>query len=140
MVSLAALFLLLCFGNASAQVATNTSDPCLLTGKSSTPFFINSAGFVQVITGVPNKRIFVCSMVFSGSASSGFNINFAGFASACTSGFTLLGSLRPGNDVVVAAGDGSGTQFTVPANSNFCIELGGATPLESSGWVTYVQQ
>ena len=138
--SFALLFLLLCIGSAPAQTAS-TSDPCLLTAKSSTPFFVQGGGFQQVIPGVPNKRILVCSVVFYGHAISGFNINFAGFNSSCTSGFALLGSLFTSSDVVVNAGSGSSTQFMVPTSNNFCIELGGVgPPLQSGGWITYVYQ
>jgi hypothetical protein len=79
-------------------------------------------------------------VVFSGSASSGFNINFAGSSAGCNSGFTFLGSLFANNDTVVSTGGGTSTQFTVPASGSFCIELGGATPVQSSGWVVYVQR
>jgi hypothetical protein len=140
MVSLAALFLLLCASSAPAQTAASLSDPCLATGKSSQPFFLQGGGFQQVITGSANKRIYVCGVVFYGQGVSQFAINFAGFSSTCTSGFTLLGILRSTNDTVVTAGGGSSTQFTVPASSNLCIELGGVLPLESGGWITYVQQ
>jgi hypothetical protein len=139
--SLALLFLLLCVGSASAQTASSASDPCLVTAKSSTPFFLQGGGFQQVIQGVPNKRILVCSVVFYGHATSGFNISFAGSNSSCTSGFTFFGSLFTSNDVAVNAGTGSSTQFTVPTSNNFCIELGGVgPPLESGGWITYVYQ
>lgn len=99
--SLALLFLLLCVGSASAQTASSASDPCLVTAKSSTPFFLQGGGFQQVIQGVPNKRILVCSVVFYGHATSGFNISFAGSNSSCTSGFTFFGSLFTSNDVVL---------------------------------------
>jgi hypothetical protein len=119
-------------------------DPCALAVKSSTPFSINTGGFQQVIAGVTAKRIFVCNVVFSGSSgntTAKFNISFAGGSSGCSSGFTQLGGLFTNNNAVVSAGGGSSTQFTVPVNDNFCIELGGATPgLRSSGWVVFVQQ
>jgi hypothetical protein len=115
-------------------------DPCALAVKRSTPFSITTGGFQQVIAGVTGQRIFVCNLVFTGSASSGFNISFAGYSSGCSSGFTFLGGFFTNNNAVVSAGGGSSTQFTVPANDNFCIELGGATPLRSSGWVVYVRQ
>lgn len=130
----------LLLGLALPTAVYGVQDPCNLAVKSSTQFFINTGNFQQVIAGVPNKQIFVCSMVFSGSASQGFNISFAGSASSCSSGFTVLGVLRMNNDTVVSAGGGSSTQFTVPANNSFCIELGGVTPLEAEGWVTYVQR
>jgi hypothetical protein len=113
-------------------------DPCYIGQKSSAEFFINTGNFQKVIAGVQKKQIFVCNIVFYGSASAGFNISFAGSSSNCQSGFTILGVLRVLNDTVVSAGGGSSTQFTVPSNNSFCIELGGSTPLESGGWVTYV--
>jgi hypothetical protein len=138
--SLAAL-VLLCMSLASVSAAQTGPriDPCSVAQKSSTTFFIQTGNFQEVIAGVPGKQIFICSLVFSGSATSGFNIGFAGSSSSCNSGFTILGTLRAQNDAVVSAGGGSSTQFTAPVSNSFCIELGGVTPLESSGWVTYVQ-
>lgn len=121
-----------------AQTHDRTTDPCSSTRKNSTPFFLSSGDFHKIIAGVPNRRIFICNVVFSGSASEGFNINFAGISSSGT-GFTVLGSLFAANNVVVAAGGGNSTQFTVPLNEDFSIELGGNTPLQASGWVSYVR-
>jgi hypothetical protein len=116
-------------------------DPCALASKSSTPFSLNAGGLRQVIAGITSKQIFVCSMVFSGSATSGgFNINFAGSSSGCSSDFTFLGTLYPNSKAVVSAGGGSSTQFTVPASDSFCIGLAGSGTLQSSGWVVYVQR
>jgi hypothetical protein len=116
-------------------------DPCALTVKSSTMFGLNAGGLQQVIPGVTSKHIYVCNVVFSGSATAGgFNINFAGSSSGCSSDFTFLGSLNPNNNVVVSAGGGSSTQFNVPANDSFCIGLAGSGTLYSSGWVVYVQR
>ncbi len=124
---------------AEARIEAKT-DPCSSSPKSSVPFFIDNGNFHQVIAGAPGKRIFVCNVVFSGSASQGFNITFAGSNSACNAGFTFLGSLFTTNDAVIAAGGGSSTQFTAPMDNAFCIELGGVTPLRASGWVSYVHR
>jgi hypothetical protein len=132
------LLTLITIPTAYAQAHDGTTDPCSFTRKSSTPFFLNSGDFHTVIAGVPNRRIFVCGVVFSGSATEGFNINFAGISSGGT-GFTALGSLFATNNVVVSAGGGSSTQFTVPLNEDFAIELGGNSPLQASGWVSYVR-
>jgi hypothetical protein len=115
-------------------------DPCT-TAKSSTPFSINTGGGQQVIAGVSAKQIYVCNIVFSGSAAQGFNITFAGNSASCSSGFTsLFGSFYANNNAVVSTGGGGSTQFTVPFSDNFCIELGGTSPLQSSGWIVYVQR
>jgi|SRR5277367_5161130 len=116
-------------------------DPCALAAKKSSMFGLNAGGLQQVIAGATNKRIFVCNVVFSGNATSGgFNINFAGSPSGCTSDFTFLGTLTPNNNAVVSAGGGGSTQFTLRPSHSFCIGLGGSGTLYSSGWVVYVQQ
>ena len=115
-------------------------DPCFLTAKSSTPITIDTGNFQQVIAGVTNKQIYICNLVFTGSAASGFNISFAGISSGCSSGLTLLGILWPANNLPVTAGGGNSTLFSLPPGNNFCVELGGVSPLQARGWVTYVQK
>jgi len=116
-------------------------DPCALAVKSSAMFGINTGGWQQVIPGVTGKHIYVCNVVFSGYATSGgFTMTFAGSSSGCSSNFTFLGNLSPNNNVVVNAGGGSSTQFTVPANDSFCISSTGSGTVYSSGWVAYVQR
>jgi hypothetical protein len=122
------------------QAMYGAADPCSTT-KSSAPFSIDAGGGQQVIAGVSAKQIYICNIVFSGSAASGFNITFAGNTASCSSGFTSsFGSFYANNNVVISAGGGGSTQFTVPASANFCIELGGTSPLQASGWIVYVQK
>lgn len=127
---------------AHAETRDRRIDPCALSQKSNAQFDLNpdTGGFQEVLAGSQNKRIYVCDVVFSGSSNGGgFNINFAGAPSGCSSDFTFFGSLFTKNNEVVHAGGGNSTQFTLRKGNAFCIELGGVTPLRSDGWITYVR-
>lgn len=122
--------------------ATVTQDPCVLGVKSSTAWDISTAGSQEVVPAVAGKKIYVCNLVFSGSASENLQIAFeAGVAqSACGQVAAGFGGLSYNNGAVVSTGSGNSTQFTVPTGDSLCIVFSGADPLASSGWVVYVQR
>ena len=119
-----------------------TQDPCSVGLKKSAGWDISAMGFQEIIPGVANKQIYICNLVFTGSASSGLQMVFdAGVPnSSCNSVVAGFGGLTFNNTGVMSAGGGSSTQFTVPMGDSLCIQFLGVSPIASSGWVAYVQR
>src|ERR1035438_9160748 len=98
----------LLLASALPSIAHGATDPCSSAVKNSAAWDINASGFQEVILGVANKQIFVCNLVFTGSASLNFQMVFdAGTSgSGCAELTAGFGGLSYNNSAVVSIGGG----------------------------------
>lgn len=123
-------------------------DPCSYATKSSVAINITSAATTQLVAISGSTSIYVCQFSFTASQviTTANTLQFEyGTSTTCVganklTGLYGAGGITAGDPIVVSAGNGNGTLFSVPASNGLCALTAIGASASFQGVLTYVQQ